>query len=463
MTQRTPPQNVEIEMAVLGAVMCEPQEGYPLARQYLKPESFYLNGHQTIFETMGELHARGIPPDSMAMLDALRGKDLLDKVGGSGVIMGMMNSVPTAASLEHHAKIVAEKYRQRQTIRVSTAIAQACYDNQPADQVLGEGIAAMLELMNQGGSNQEHWLAEVAMEYWEELGRRDTYLRERREAGEVDPKIYPGLPTGYYDLDYLTNGLKPEQLVILAARPSQGKTALCLNVLHHICGTLHKPALFISLEMGSDELAARIISMESKHTMSNGILACTPVRRMETAEITTSQEWRNLTGAYSRVLDSKLIISKRARTPEQLLALTRRCIAKHGIELVAVDYLQLMRTEPRIQNRVQEVSEISRSLKELASDNHIPVLALSQLKRPTDFNLEREPDLPDLRESGAIEQDADVVMFLHGKLEKTGNTMDLLKRIKLLVRKNRNGPLGDVTLAWYAEAMRFLNPDQTPK
>jgi replicative DNA helicase len=466
--EKTPPQNIELEMCVLGGIMLEPQEAYPVAADYLKRESFYLDGHGIVFELMGQLHARGLQPDYDMVLDELRSRGLLEKAGGAGVLLSMLNSVASAAGVAHHAKKVAEKAHLRAMIRAATQIIEECYRQElPLEQILDQAEAAVLQLSGDSVESEFTQLSEVLMEYWEGLSVRSDELKRRRAAGERNPRISVGIPTGFLDLDQITGGLRPSELTIIAARTGMGKTALGLNMAHNMSVERDVPVALFSLEMGVEQLAARLLCMGTKYTdpqtrrirgVSTGMLQNPDL---------TDAEWNVLTQTYNKLLTAPIYLDDSSLLSVQMLkSKVRRLHAHYGVQCVIVDYLQLMQGTSSTENRVQEVSEISRGLKQIARELKIPVVALSQLSRQVEARQSKRPQLSDLRESGAIEQDADIVMFIHRTdyyEEKQRTTGDpdydepSLPEAEIIVAKNRNGPTDTVFMRWFPQITRFLD------
>jgi replicative DNA helicase len=468
---RVPPQSVELEMCVLGAVMLEPREAFNVAADFLGRDSFYLDGHGVIFELMGELIHRGIPPDSVAVLDELRSRQLLEKVGGSGVIMAMLNSVPTAANVEYHSRKVAEKAHLRQLIRGCTEVIEEAYKQErPLDQILDYAESTVLRLSARSNLGEFIPISSVLQQYWEKLDDRELRLREMRAQGIQNPKLPTGLTTGYVDLDTVTGGLRDSELTIIAARPSVGKTALALNFAHNMAVENHIPVAVFSLEMGNEQLAERLLCLGTKYTDRASTIAGIKSNRLQNPDL-TDEEWGILTKSYERLMTAPIFLDDSSiLTSTMLKAKARRLASKYKIGCIIVDYLQLMSgSGGSSDNRVQEVSEISRALKQIARELKIPVIALSQLSRQVESRQTKRPHLSDLRESGAIEQDADVVMFIHREdyygndnaRSESSNPYSMegtrLPTAEIIVAKNRNGPTDSVRLLWFKEITRFLS------
>ncbi len=456
---RTPPQNIELEMAVLGGIMLEPKEAFPLVSEFLSRDSFYLEGHALIFDVMADLHRQGIPPDSTALLDALRSRNLLERAGGSGVVLGMLNSVPTAANVEYHSRRVAEKANLRHLIRCSTRVIEDCYRQElPFDQVLDRAESSILALgvnsAAMGGASVG--IAETLGEYMDLLVERSDEIERRKAAGEAKPRLTTGVPTGFVTLDRMTNGLAPTSLTIVGARPSMGKTALALNIAHNLAVKDQTPVLIFSLEMTELELSERLLcagTLYTEHSTVHGI----GTTRLNSPDL-SADEWGVVQRSFQRLSAAPvhIIAAGTIRVSEMRREISRH-ISQYGIRAVIVDYLQLV-TGHGGDNRTQEVSEISRGLKLTARDLRIPIVALSQLSRAAEQE-NRAPVLADLRESGAIEQDADVVLFIHRP--KKDEIPGVLPLVQLIVAKNRNGPTGVLKLLWFQEITRFLDYKQT--
>lgn len=454
-------------MCVLGGIMLHPKEAYSVAADYLSRDSFYLDGHGIIFELMGELSSRGIPPDSEMVRDELRSRGLLEKVGGANAVLSMLNAVPTAANVEYHARKVAEKAHLRALIRACTQIVEECYRQElPLEQVLDQAESAVLQLSTSSVQSEFTELSAVLVSYWEELSERSDELSRRRAAGEKDPRISVGLPTGFHDLDRLTGGLRDSELTIIAARPSMGKTALGLNMVHNMTVKHGIPVALFSLEMGVEQLAERLLCMGSKYWDQNRIRGVSTTM-LQNPELNQAQ-WTVLTEAYNRLLTSPVYLDDSSLLSIQMLkSKVRRLVANYGVRCIVVDYLQLMQSSTPTDNRVQEVSEISRGLKQIARELKMPVVALSQLSRKTTARESKLPQLSDLRDSGAIEQDADVVMFIHRedyygeKKRPPVGEPDFdqmsLPEADIIVAKNRNGPTDTVRMRWFPHITRFLD------
>jgi len=430
--ERVPPQNIEAEEAVIGSMLIE-QNAVISALEILKPEDFYKENHRIIFRQIAEMADKLEAVDLVTLAENLKNAGYLEKIGGAAELARLANFVPTAANVEYYARIVAEKSVLRRLIAASTEIAASAYDSQyEVDEILDKAEETIFQI-SQGRTTQGYvHLKDVLVETMEKL----EYLASHK--GNV-----VGLSSGFSDLDSITSGFQPSDLIILAARPSVGKTSLGLNIARNIAIREDCSVAVFSLEMSREQVAQRLLCSESainSQKLRNGFLS--------------DDEWRRLSIGLGRLGEAKIFIDD---TPGisvmELRAKARRIKAEHGLGLVVVDYLQLMRTRKQ-ENRQQEISEISRSLKSLARELDVPIIAMSQLSRAVEQRQDRRPVLSDLRESGAIEQDADVVMFLYTEPELEQNNL-----IELIVAKQRNGPTGNLKLFFSREICRFGDLD----
>ncbi|MBN2564353.1 MAG: replicative DNA helicase [Candidatus Eisenbacteria bacterium] len=433
---RIPPQAVDAEVAVIGAMLLEDSAVGPVT-EILDEQAFYRGAHRKIFRAIVDLFSREEAIDLVTVTQELKKGKLLDDVGGAAYLSQVLGSVATTANVRHHAKIVLEKAVLRKLINVATEVVQEAYD-------AGGDAAEILD-------RAEHTIFEIA----QSRVRRDFVpMREiLKHSFEVIQELYDkkqhvtGVASGFTDLDAMTSGFQKSDLVIVAGRPSMGKTAFALNIAAHASITAGIPTAIFSLEMGKEQLVQRMLCCEARvdaHKLRTGYLA--------------DKHWSSLTTAAGLLSESAIYIDD---TPSmnvlEMRSKARRLKAEVDIGLVIVDYLQLMRGLGRPENRQQEISEISRSLKALAKELEVPVLALSQLSRAVESRGgDRRPILSDLRESGAIEQDADVVMFIY-RAEQYERTPENIGRAEVIVGKQRNGPTGTVQLSFHSECTRFDN------
>ncbi len=462
---RVPPHSVELEQLVLGAIMLAPDK-FQATGDLLVAESFYLEQHRLVYEACFALTARGVPCDFPAVLDELRRTEKLEKAGGAGYVTAMVNAVPSAAHVEHHAGLIAEKAALRRLISTCTqVIGDAFSQEMPPERVLEAAERKILEVTRFGKKTDYDVLGDVMVKMWDKMSDVHAFRTEN-----PDVEYFAGVRTHFVDIDKLLGGFHPGSLNILAARPSVGKSSLALNTAVQVATSDENklPVLIFSLEMPSEMLALRMLSAESK----------VPVQQIETAEI-AERDWHALSSSFTKLNELKILMNDSSTlTVRQIAATARRVMSLHGgISLIVVDYLQLMQSDGRQENRVQEVSSISRGLKTLALELRVPILACSQLSRQVEQRKEHKPVLSDLRESGSIEQDADVVMFLsyHATLGDTAgmavNTPEYAERMRnareqsktskiyCTIAKNRNGPTGDCPLLFLKDYCKFENGD----
>ncbi|HHW27370.1 MAG TPA: replicative DNA helicase [Firmicutes bacterium] len=431
--ERVPPQNLEAEESVLGSMLIE-KEAVMTAAEILTPEDFYKETHRVIFRRMMEMASVPEAVDVVTLADRLRASGELEKVGGVAELARLANFVPTAANVEYYARIVAEKALMRRLISAATEIASMAYKGTvEVDELLDQAEEAIFQVSRKRATQGYSPLKDVLIQTMEKIELMAT------RGGEI-----VGLPSGLGDLDRMTTGFQNSDLIILAARPSVGKTSLALNIARNVSLRADVPSVVFSLEMSKEQVAQRLLCSE----------AAIPSQRLRNGYL-DEDEWRRLSLALGRLSEVKIFIDD---TPSisvmELRAKCRRIQAEHGLGLVIIDYLQLMRPSRKLDNRQQEISEISRSLKGLARELDVPIIALSQLSRAVEQRQKQIPQLSDLRESGAIEQDADIVMFLYADPE-----LEQQNTIQLIIAKQRNGPTGSVKLFFSRDICRFENLD----
>lgn len=444
MDSRIPPQNIEAEQSVLGAMMLD-KEAIAKASEILTSEDFYREAHRVIFNAMLELYNKNEAVDMVTITDILRRDNKLEDIGGIAYITALANVVPTAANVKYHADIIAEKSVLRQLVRVSTEIATMGYEgSDDVGVLLDTAESRILEISNRKKKNDFTQIKDVLMDSVQGLEKLIT-----NKGGLT------GLPTGFPDLDKLTSGLHPSDFIILAARPSMGKTALALNIVQNVALRAHKQiggeprsVAFFSLEMSKEQLVHRMLCAEA------GIDS----QRLRVGEM-GDKDWDSLWAACNTMSKAKIYIDDTAGiTAMEMRSRARRLKAEHGLDLIVVDYLQLMQGSGRKSfsgDRQQEVSEISRSLKALARELDVPVLALSQLSRGVEARQVKRPMLSDLRESGSLEQDADIVAFLYREDYYDKETEN--KHTELIIAKHRNGPVDTVNLFFHKQFTKFVS------
>ncbi len=437
--KRVPPQNIEAEQSVLGAILLD-NDAINQAIEILTAEDFYRESHREIFRAMVALSERNQPVDAITLTDALRTGGVLEAVGGAGYIAELAACVPTAANAGHYARIVREKALLRSLASISTEIASGAYDSPPnVDEYLDDSEHKIFEISERRIRQSFHSMPELTRESIRLLER----LYERKE-------LVTGVPTGFIDLDRLTAGLQPSDLVVIAARPSMGKTALALNIAAHAateCEPRVGVALF-SLEMAKEQLVLRMLCAEGRVDSSRA-----------RAGYLGERDFPKLAQAAARLSEAPIFIDDSSDTsPIVLKAKCRRLMRERNanLGLIIVDYLQLMRSARPGESREKEIAEISRSLKALAKELKVPVVALSQLNRQVETRPDRRPLLADLRESGAIEQDADLIAFIY-RDEMYHRDSKEPGVAEVIIAKQRNGPTGTAKLTYITQFTRFEN------
>jgi len=439
--KKTPPHSPEAERTVLGTILVN-NKSLNVVLSIISPEDFYKDAHRKIIETISFLVDKGVPVELLALSEELRRDGSLDEVGGASYLASLMDGVPKNLNVEYYARIIKEKALLRRLILSSAQIITSSYEQkEDADELLDAAQAAILDVAEERTKQGFLPLSELAGSTMEMIER----LAERREA-------ITGVPSGFRDLDNLTAGFHPQELVIVAARPSMGKTALCLNITQYI-GLKGYAAGFFSMEMSKESIVTRMLCAD----------ALLDIRSVRTGYV-SERQLQTLRLSAERLSHINVHIDETpALTLMEMKAKARRLKMERSLDIVFIDYIQLMRTGSRFENRNQEMSYISRSLKELAKELKIPVVGISQLSRaPEKSRGKPRPQLSDLRESGAIEQDADVVIFIFREemyLSKDEREHDVEKKgvAEVIVAKQRNGPTDEVKLAFQAKYARFAD------
>jgi replicative DNA helicase len=435
---RVPPHNQEAEQSVIGAIFLEPQ-ALITASEILIPDDFYRSAHQKIFQTMLRLSDQGKAIDVITVTEELSSHNELEDVGGISYITEIANAVPTAANVGYYAQIVSEKAVLRRLIRVATKIVEDGYTREDeVDALLSEAESRVMEVASRKNAGDFKHVKDVLVETYANV----EHLQNRK--GDIT-----GIPTGFRDLDRLTAGFQRGDLIIVAARPSVGKTAFALNVAQAVGTQTEENVAIFSLEMGAEQLVMRMLCAEGNidaQVLRTGAL--------------NSEDWRKLTMATGTLSRAGIYIDDSAGVRvSEIRAKCRRLKQEHGLGMILIDYLQLIQGSGIAgQNRQQEVSEISRSLKALARELEVPVIALSQLSRGVEQRQDKRPMMSDLRESGSIEQDADIVAFLYREDYYDKETEDA-NTIEIIVAKQRNGPTDTVKLAFKKEFNKFVSVD----
>ncbi len=433
--KRVLPHNTEAEQSVVGSMLMD-KEAVLAASEIITKDDFYQYQYGVLFEAMVELYQEGKPVDLVTVQDRLREKDVPPEVSSLEFVRELVSAVYTSANVRYYAKIVYEKSMLRKLIRLNDEIANRCYaGRENMEEILEYTEKTTFDLLKRRNTGDFVPVKQIA------LNTLDRIEAAARQKGNVT-----GIPTGFVDLDYRLSGLQRSDLILLAARPSMGKTALVLNLADYICFKKQYSVAIFSLEMSKEQLMNRLFAMEARinsQSLRNGDL--------------TDNEWSQLVETVGMIGNSKMIIDD---TPgisiSELRSKCRKFKLEFGLDLVMIDYLQLMSGSGKSDSRQQEVSEISRALKALAREIDAPVIALSQLSRACETRPDHRPMLSDLRESGAIEQDADVVMFLYRDDYYNKDSPD--KNIaEVIVAKQRNGPIGTVNLVWLPDFTKFVN------
>ncbi|HEY8345822.1 MAG TPA: replicative DNA helicase [Symbiobacteriaceae bacterium] len=439
-SERVPPHNLEAEQSVLGAMLID-SEVVSRIVNLLHPEDFYVDRHQQIFAAMLSLFNRGEPVDLITVQDELRNRNLLEEVGGLTYLTSLINLVPTTANAEQYARIVEEKATLRRLQVVARKIVEDCYTSEDTEATLQEAEKAIFAVTQRRGSKGYKHIKEALVDAYSHL--EVLYGSKGRTTG---------IPSGFRDLDQLSAGFQKSDLIIVAARPSVGKTAFTLNIARNAAVMSKAKVMFFSLEMSAEQLAMRLLAAE----------AAVDGHRLRTGQL-QDQDWQRLGAALATLAEADIFIDD---TPNcslaEVRAKSRQVAQEHGLDLIIIDYLQLMTIPPRPGqqlNRQQEISEISRSLKGLARELNVPVIALSQLSRSVEQRQDKRPILSDLRESGAIEQDADMVAFLYRE-DYYDPDSDKKNRVEVIIAKHRNGPVGSVELYFMKDIQKMVGMEQ---
>ncbi len=439
--KRILPHSVEAEQSVIGSMLLD-REAIVAASELLTGEDFYNRQYGVLFETMCELHNEGSPVDLVTLQNRLRSKEVPPEVASLEFVREMLTAPMISANIKSYANIVAEKATLRRLIRLNEDIANTCYaEKETLEYILEDTEKRVFQLVQKRTVDSYVPIRQVVMNAMEKI-----------EAAARSNGTVTGIPTGFLDLDYRTAGLQPSDLILIAARPSMGKTALMLNLARNVAFKKNLTMAIFSLEMSKEQLVNRMFSMESN----------VDGQKIRTGQM-NDQEWEQLIESAGVIGRASLIIDD---TPgisiAELRSKCRKYKLEHGLSVVMIDYLQLMTgTGKASDSRQQEISDISRSLKSLARELSVPVIALSQLSRAVEQRPDHRPMLSDLRESGAIEQDADVVMFIY-RDEYYNHDSEKKGITELIIAKQRNGPIGTVELAWLPEYQRFANMEHRP-
>ena len=432
---RTLPHNPEAERTVLGAILVDNQ-AFSSAAEILRREDFYREAHRRVFEAMATLSERSQPIDLVTLKDELARQSALEAVGGAAYLAGLVDGVPRITSVEHWSRIIKEKSVLRNLIHAGNRIVHSCYEGEDeAAVLLDQAEKSIFDIAERRIRAGFVSMREIVKESFRTIDQ----LSQSKD-------VVTGLATGFVDIDEMTSGLQKGDLVIVAGRPAMGKTSFCLNIAQHVALRVGETVGLFSLEMSKEQLALRLLCADAR----------VDAHRLRTGKL-NEKDWARLAKAYTDLSQSKLYIDDSATiSPLEMRAKCRRLKAEFGLGLIIVDYLQLVSLAGRVENRQQEMSAISRSMKGLAKELACPVMALSQLSRAPEARTDRRPQLSDLRESGAIEQGADIVMFIYRE-EEHKPTDENRGIAEIIIGKQRNGPTGSRKLAFIKEFTRFEN------
>jgi len=436
---RIPPQNIDSEKALLGSIMLKPESIYDVV-DIVKEESFYSEKHRMIYSAIIELSSKREPIDLLSLSSRLKEKKQIDQIGGNTYLTELVNMVPSAANIKHYAKIVQKKYILRNLIGVADHISELGYDeNEEIEELLDKAEKKIFSVTNVSVTQKFTKIKEALGEAWDRLDMLHNSKNELR-----------GIPTGFKELDEKLSGLQKSDLIILAARPSMGKTALALDIARQAAVNHNVPVGIFSLEMGSQQLVDRMLAAESQ----------VDAWKLRTGRLNADEEFQKIRDSLDKLAKAPIFIDDQpSNNIIGMRSSARRLKSEHGVGLIIVDYLQLMTTTKSYDSMVNQVTEISRSLKSLAREIDVPVLALSQLSRAVEQRRDK-PRLSDLRDSGSIEQDADAVLFIH-RDDKYNENSDKPNIAEILIEKHRNGPTGKVDLYFDEKRTTFLSIDKS--
>lgn len=434
-TRKLPPQNMDAEQSVLGGILLE-NEAINKVAEHITEEDFYRESHRKIFLSMLELFEKNEPIDLITLTDVLKKKNHLEDVGGAAYLSSLVDNIATASNIAYYAKIVREKAILRRLVSAATEIVTKGYeDSEDVEDLLDQAERSIFEITEKQIRPSFFDLKTILKESFKTIER----LYEKKE-------FVTGVPTGFAEIDRLTAGLQPADLIVVAGRPSMGKTAFCLNIAQYAAIEANIPVAVFSLEMSKEQIALRMLCSEGRvdaQKLRRGFLE--------------KEDWQKLIRAIDALSQAPIFIDDTpALTALEMKAKARRLKAEHKLGLIIVDYLQLMRGKGGSDNREQEISDISRSLKALAKELNLPIVALSQLNRRVEDRPNKRPQLADLRESGAIEQDADVIAFIYrDELYNRSEDNPNKGTAEIMVGKQRNGPTGDIKLTFVDKYTRF--------
>lgn len=436
---KTPPFSEEAELSVIGGLMLEP-DAWDVVSDILNADDFYKPVYKLIYQAMFELHRVGNPVDLVTLSDHLSSRNLLDGIGGTRILAEVVNQTPSAANIGSYAQIISEKSTLRRMIQVNSQIIEQAYQQsfESIDSFLNSAEAQIFSVSQQkrsAGLESSGQIVKRSLRQIEELSKRQSDVT--------------GVPSGFIELDQLTSGFHSGELTIIAARPSMGKTALSLNIAQHVAVNEKRPVAYFSLEMTQEQVMMRILASIAKIHLSQLRVGSIPNNR-----------WPDLINTAAKVSEAPLFIDDTSSiSPYEIRARCRRLKTQHDLALIVIDYLQIMDLKHRVESRERAVAEISRSLKALAKELQVPVVALAQLNRGVESRGERKPQLSDIRESGSLEQDADLIMMIYREEYYDRDNPDIKGIGEILINKHRNGPTGNIKLRWHSNFGLFENYD----
>lgn len=436
--KRVLPHNIEAEQSVVGSMLMD-KEAITVASETLVSEDFYARQYGVMFEAMVELYNEGKPVDLITLQERLREKAVPAEIYSIEFVRELINSVPTSANIKYYADIVSEKSTLRKIIKVNQEIENECYQDQEKLEVILESTEKKIFNLIQNRNSGDY------------VPIKDVVIRalEKIELASKNKGAVTGISSGFYDLDYKTSGFQPSDFVLIGARPSMGKTAFVLNIAQHVALQKGVSTVIFSLEMSKEQLVNRMFSLEAN----------VDAQSIRTGNL-NDRDWEKLIESAGVIGKSNLIIDDTPGiTISELRSKCRKYKLEHNLGMVIIDYLQLMSGNGRTDNRQQEISEISRSLKALAREINAPVIALSQVNRACETRPDRRPMMSDLRESGSIEQDADVIMFIY-RDDYYNKDSENKNMAEIIIAKQRNGPIGTVNLVWLPHLTRFANMER---
>ena len=439
--KRIQPHNKKAEQSVIGAMLMDP-DAISQVEPLLTKDDFYVAQYGILFETIIELYNENVPADVITVPEKLKTKGVPEEIGSPANIAEIANAVPTSVRAKEYAEIVRNNSTLRKLIKLCENTAKDCYvGGEPVDTILEKTEQKMFKLVqNHVGGSKNESMKEVIL----------SIIKEMEEAARNKGNV-TGLPTGFVDLDNMMTGMHAGELIIVAARPAMGKTAFVLNIVHHLAIKKNIPCLLFSLEMSKQQLGTRMMAID----------AMVDSKAMKLSHTLTDDDWDKLAETMDVMVKAPIhMVDNSNISMAELRSLARMYKQNYGIGLIVIDYLQLMSSNKPVENRQTFISEVSRSLKNLARELEIPIIALSQLSRAVDARTEKKPVISDLRESGSIEQDADMVMFIYRDEYYNPDTTTKPNTAEIIVAKNRSGETGSVDLRWIGKYTKFANPEK---